>query len=778
MKHSPAKRADGAGRVRRFLSSRSFRILLITMLSSLLLLALFMAAITPTRYSLSVGMVPTQTIVATKDVVDEITTERNRRAAADAITPTYKYQEGVTEMVVENLELIKQELSAVLQYAKTLEKSDQNTPFSAEELKYASEMLDLVPLRDFQLRSLMQMSQEEFDSLFSALHDTIQNTMQTNITQGQEATAISGIMQIIGYKTDINILQNIASPVLRAVIIPNMVIDKAATDAAKKNAMDQIDPVVYKQGQNIVVRGEGRVRENQIRMLSELGLLSSNKTDYNTYLGALIVVLVSLVIFNLMLLGTCPQIFRYTTRLMIVYLVMMLAMLLAIAAKGLHLVYLAPMLLAPMLLSVTVGHIPALITNCCLSVLLSFILSIGGQNSTGDLVYILVSSLIAGTVAGLLLRDNVQRVGALAVGLIACTVSFSVIIGIGIMVSSDISLILQNAGWSVAGGVLSTLLCLGLQPLFESLFNLPTQSRLLDMCNPTQPLLHRLLTEAPGTYHHSLIIGNLAEASAEAVGAGALLARVGGYYHDIGKLKRPLYFKENQFGQSNIHDGGDPKVSATIITAHVRDGLMMAKQYRLPPEIQDIIADHHGNSLVRYFYSQALEASPDGKVNEEDFRYQSSPPRTKEGAIVMLCDTIEAAVRTLSNPTKDEIREFIVKLIREKTESGQLDNAPLSMSDLSKIAAACANILYGVFHERIEYPELKPKKHPWPEHRSLPFVITSARNAAQQTRKPAAPEKQGKEPPAKAEQAPKEAPETPKEKDAPKGESLEGNDSV
>ncbi len=705
-------------RLRTVVASKGFQLALLAVICSVVLLFMFLAAIKPIRYDLSVGMVPNITIPASKDVVDEVTTQRNRLAAADAVTPTYKYQDGVTEQVLNKLENIKAELSAVFQYAKTLDDYSVDKKYTQEELQYASSMLSQVNMREYQLQTLLNTSQEEIDGLFQSLSSTITNTMQGNVTQGQESTAISSIMQIIGYRTDVDILQNIASPILRAVIMPNMVVDQAATDEAKKAAMANVEPVVYKQGQNIVVRGEGPIRENQIKMLNSLGLLSSNEIDYNTYIGAILVMLVTLLVFHLTLLSLSKHIITDLKRLFILYLIMFLSMLLCIVAKLIDIIYLAPVLLAPMLITVTLGYVPALITNAALSVLVPFLLSTGSHNAA-DLASLLPAALVAGSIAALLLKNNLQRGHILTGGLLASATGFLIILGNGIMVSNDTATVLDNAWWWLGGGILSSLLSLGFQPVFEYIFNLPTQSRLLDLSNPTQPLLQRLLTEAPGTYHHSIIIANLAEASAKAIGANPLLARVGGYYHDIGKLKRPLYFKENQFGQANIHDETDTRVSAAIITAHIRDGLALARQYRLPPEVQAIISEHHGNSLVMYFYSKAMQNAPGTEVDVDDYRYDGTPPTSAEGAIVMLCDTIEAAIRSLSSPTREEINDFIVRLIQRKLEDGQLINAPLTMQDLNKIALACATVLYGVFHERIEYPDMeKNKKKLWPDSRS------------------------------------------------------------
>lgn len=694
-----------------FIRSRPLRLAVMAILGTALLMALFLYAITPAKYTLALGQVPPKTIVASKDVVDEITTEKNRRRAADLAPNVYKFQEGVTAQVLDRLERVRLELGNVRLWSK--EHGEENAPhrLSADNVKTALGMVTAMQLQSLQLQSVLSLSDQAFDDLFVTLKASLHNTMQTNITQGQESIAINGIMQMIGYKADINTLQNVVGPVLRAVIMPNMVIDAAATELSKKAAMDMVEPVIYQQGQNIIRRGEGRIEAHQLKMLEDLGLIRAGGEGPSS-LGAIVLMLLVMLLFHLLLLSLSPHVFTYSKRLVVMYITLLVTMSLCVAAKKTEMIYLAPLLFAPMLLSLTLGRMAALLSNVVCAVLAGFILAIGGQHSTGDLIYILVSTLLSGSLVALLLHNASQRFAVLLSGTLAAVVQFVCMLATGHIISRDMAQVMQNALWALGGGALSTLLCLGLVPLFETLFNLPTQARLLDLCNPSQPLLTELLTHAPGTYHHSLIIGNLAEASAKAIGANPLLARAGGYYHDIGKLRKPIYFKENQFNASNVHDALEPRVSAAIITAHVQDGLKMARQYRLPLEIQEIIHRHHGNSLVRFFYEKAKQQ--DGTADENDYRYKAPLPATKETGIVMLCDTIEAAVRSLKSPTKEDIQQFIQQLIHAKIDDGLLKDTPLTANDLTTIAATCTSVLVGVFHERIEYPEKarRPKK-PW-----------------------------------------------------------------
>jgi putative nucleotidyltransferase with HDIG domain len=214
--------------------------------------------------------------------------------------------------------------------------------------------------------------------------------------------------------------------------------------------------------------------------------------------------------------------------------------------------------------------------------------------------------------------------------------------------------------------------------------------------------------EAPGTYNHSILVGNLAEAAAEVVQADAILVRVGAMYHDIGKLKRPYFFIENQFAQENPHDKIAPTLSSLIITSHIKDGLEMAKEHKLPQGIQDIIAQHHGDSVVGFFYHKAIEENMD--VPEEAFHYEGPKPQSKEAVLVLLADSVEAAVRSMKQPTPGRIEGLVRKIIKDKLNDDQLSQSNLTFQDLDKIATAFVRILSGIFHSRIEYPDLPHKQ--------------------------------------------------------------------
>ena len=245
----------------------------------------------------------------------------------------------------------------------------------------------------------------------------------------------------------------------------------------------------------------------------------------------------------------------------------------------------------------------------------------------------------------------------------------------------------------------------------EGSFNEVTTLKLLELSNPNNVLLKKLLMDAPGTYHHSMLVANLAEMASEEVGANSVVTRIGAYYHDIGKTQKPYFFGENQMGGDNPHNNLNPELSAKIIISHVKDGIELAKKYNLPSVIQDIIAEHHGTTLVKYFYYTVKNNSenPD-EVKEEDFRYSGPIPSSKESGIIMLADSVEAAVRSIKEPNEDKIKEMVNNIINDKLSSGQLNNCNLTINDIEKIKKCFLTALNGIYHHRVEYPKEKVKE--------------------------------------------------------------------
>ncbi len=298
---------------------------------------------------------------------------------------------------------------------------------------------------------------------------------------------------------------------------------------------------------------------------------------------------------------------------------------------------------------------------------------------------------------------------AMVLGLLAISAVSIVLVGgaaalIGDMIDgTPASEAMISAMWGAVGAATATLFALVLMPFIRDGLGLAEDIKLMRAASPEHPLMRELMTKAPGTYAHSVAAANLAEAGAEQIGADALVAKVGAYFHDVGKIRRPIYFFENQTGGENPHDEAKPTLSALIITAHVRDGMALGQEYRLPESIQAIIRQHHGTTLVTYFYNKA--ATSDAAVYEADFRYQGEKPQTREAALVMLADSSEAAVRALKKPSAPRVEAAVRGIIEDKMADGQLDEAGLQVGDVDKIVATYSRMLVSMYHGRCEYPK-------------------------------------------------------------------------
>ena len=722
-----------------WLHSMDARCVFTVLAGCLVLFLLFVAASAPERYDLKVGFISHYTITATKDVVDELTTEGRRQAAADAVEPSYHLKEGASEEVLSNLSAIFDELRTVQQYGLTLRDDDDDdadsSSFDDDELDYARGLVTTISPSNYQLGTLLRSETEDFDVMVSVVTTAVENTLNTTIREGQVNQSIQTIQQIVGYKVETSLFQNIVPSVLRACVKPNMVIEQESTELARQKARDAVEPVMYLQGQNIIREGE-RVSASQLAVLRDLGLLEDNQYDLTIYAGAALMLLAAILLLVVLLRLLAPELLHDQRRLSVIMVVLCATVgLCVVAIKFIH-VYLAPVAMGAMLLTGLLGAPAGVAGTLSLGLVVSSLTMGSNTAYSTELVHLMLTALVSGMVSVYFLKGRPQRVRMVLCGFVVAIANLITMLAVGLMTSTNLSNVMDNAVWCMGGGILSGVLAVGLQPVIETIFNLATPSKLLELANPNQPLLRRLLIEASGTYHHSIIVANLSEAAAEKIGANPLLARTGAYFHDIGKLKRPLYFKENQMGE-NPHDHTDPYVSAAIVTAHTRDGLLLAQKHHLPPEIQQIIVEHHGDTPVMFFYHKALQQADGKPVDIADFRYDGNRPSSKESAIVMLADTIEAAVRSMPDPTPQAIERFIERLVRGKLEDGQLSDSPLTLHDIDGICVAFATVLNGVFHERIEYPTVNvPKRDAF--HQDKQPALAEEKPAAPAAEKPAA----------------------------------------
>jgi len=354
---------------------------------------------------------------------------------------------------------------------------------------------------------------------------------------------------------------------------------------------------------------------------------------------------------------------------------------------------------------VALGVVATITLGTRMASLMVIIVSINLAAVGGSAPHYIIVSLLGGMAAVYLSTSVILRRDLMRAGLYAGLFSVIVSLAAGQITESSWSQAGLSIIWGLGNTLSSIIVAIGILSVYEMVFNLPTPLKLLELADPTRPLLKQLMMNAPGTYNHSILMGNIAETAAEAIGANPLLARVGAYYHDIGKLNRPDYFIENQFHVRNPHDRLTPGLSRLAITAHVKDGVALAREEGLPPEILDIIREHHGTTVLSYFYNKALQSTREGKVDQETYRYAGQKPTSRESAIIMLADSVEAAVRSLGDPTMRSIKKVISDIFDQRLRDGQLSETNMTFADLEKVKRAFEACLKGFGASRIPYPQ-------------------------------------------------------------------------
>lgn len=494
------------------------------------------------------------------------------------------------------------------------------------------------------------------------------------------------------------------------LIVTNYVYDPAKTEQLRKQTSDKVEPVLISEGEVIVKRGEV-ISQDAYRQLQLVGLIS-DRQSLKPLFGTLIVsALMTLLLFGFISRSNLRYAKMGKVKLFsLVYLVVILQLVvtygMAFLADDINpaLYLLTPTAFSALVLRNLLNERIALSSTLFMALAGTFFYSTNQNFSFNIAIYLLVGGLVA----TYFLRSSLSRRRIFVSSLTIALANVAVFLAFVLMRSGQLEVKETSIlmGFAVASGVLSAILAIGLLPFLEMTFGILAPTRLLELLNPTHPLLKKLLVEAPGTYHHSMMVANLAETACEAIGADGLLARVGAYYHDLGKTRRPLYFIENQHGL-NPHDRLTPSESARVILAHTDDGVELLEEAKIPSVIVDICREHHGTSLLRYFYVKATEQ---GEVNEADFRYSGPKPQTREAAVIMIVDSIEAAVRSMKSPTEAGIQELVKKIIREKLLDDQFSDCEMTTRDIYRVGESACHTLSGLFHERIEYPELKKEE--------------------------------------------------------------------
>ncbi len=525
-------------------------------------------------------------------------------------------------------------------------------------------------------------------------------------------------------------LSNVRSDVRRAIlhlatklIDPTITFNQIETKSRREISLNDISPLYYnlKKGE-IIIREGARVTDATLVKLKALTQLKQQRNILGTLTGYFCFSLLSLLILyrfatSSLTTGAGTKItqrdllFLCATFVLTLLLIKFFIVSAKVLSKGYATIpmdaylYAIPFTFAAIVISVVLTPRVSSLCSIIISVFACFLL----DSRFTFFVYSFISALIAAQeVSHCKERKTIIRAGLTVGGVNALLIlSLSLIQGELFKPETAIA-----TGLGVLGGILSAVLATGFIPIIEMTFNYTTDIKLLELADLNQPVLRRLLITAPGTYHHSILVGIMAEAAAEGITANPLLARVSAYYHDIGKIKKPLYFVENQKVGENKHDKLLPSMSSLIITAHVKDGMEIAKQHRLGQPIMDIIAQHHGTSIISYFYQKAKEQGEKLKepVSDKDFRYPGPRPQTKEAGIVMLADAVQATSKTLTDPTPARIQSMVQRIINNIFVDGQLDECELTLKDLHLIAGNFIRILNGIFHSRIEYPDKAEKE--------------------------------------------------------------------
>lgn len=660
------------------------------LLFSALLTTILTVNLLPNRVNVKVGEPAPRDQRAPRDVVNRIATENKKAEETAAVKEQFEINVQVLTTAEEQITFIFDRIRNLrntpdLNEAAKLEAFKSQTNLAINDAPIVAALRadeNSLPLAEGSARQLIQ------EALSLQLKDEAQVlTQQREIQDKADALRLS------------RDLRTFISEVAKAQVRPNLVLNVQLTEMLRQQAAADVKPVVVRKGTIIIEAGK-EVTEEQVAILEDLGL-QGRGTGPRAVFGSAIFVLVLLTLVGLYLWQFRRDLLESDSKLILLGLVLTATVILATGLKNLS-GFLIPVATGSMLITTLIDSKLALLTGIVLGLFMGVVLP-------GDLSFLLVA--IVGPIVGVYSVSRVeQRSDLMRAGIIVGLANALSILSLHLIDGRSLLdlAVWRNQGFGVVNGILSAILTIGSLPYLESAFGIITPIKLLELSNPNQPLLKRLLVEAPGTYHHSILVANLAEAAAQAVGANSALARVGAYYHDVGKIKRPYFFIDNQFGGENPHDQIPPSLSALIVASHVKEGVELAREYRLPREIVDFVREHHGTSLISFFFNRATENGKSEYLCEEDFRYEGPKPQSKETAIVMLADAAEASVRAMSlkkQPGVEQIEAQVRKIIHERLHEGQLDKADLTLRDLDCIGRAFTKVLSGIFHTRIEYPQ-------------------------------------------------------------------------
>ena len=647
-----------------------------------------------------------------------------KKKAQETVLPIYIYDEEVQASVIAKANSITGSL-----------KSLKDTPDMSEEdlLSKTKELAPLYNLSEALLSSVVKL--KDLDKFFNYSKEPIEYFMQQGVIsntyylllkdQGIGTIRViekAGGNEKVRFAEDLFTLEDLKEKVkvfsssiikdkkerdvvtdfVNSILNVNLSYDKEATESEKRLKAEEVQPIYniieVKRNESILSKGE-RIGKDHIEKLKGIEQSEPSVMKAGGAFAILILVGLFMLVTVLYLKFYEPSLAAGNKELV---LLSFITILMLIVAKAIVMSpwpsNLVPVAVASMLIAILINSRLAIITTCFLSVLIGMI--------SGNRLDIAGMSLVGGIIGIFAMKGVRRRSQVITAGLCVGFANMSYLIGMGLIRALDFKTAITESFFGFTSGLISAVIVTGVLPIFENIFKVTTDISLLELADLNHPILKEMVMKAPGTYHHSLVVGNLAEAACEAIKANPLLARVSSYFHDIGKIEKAPYFSENQLSPvDSAHDKLSPTMSSLIITNHVKNGVELAKKYKLNRNIIDIINQHHGTGLVFYFFKRALEKVTDEEVGEQSFRYPGPKPQTKEAACVLLADSVEAASRTLDDPTPSRIKGLVRKVINNKFIDGQLDECDLTLKDLERISEVFTHILTGIFHTRVKYPE-------------------------------------------------------------------------
>ena len=632
-------------------------------------------------------------IVAQKDikVIDTKKTEQHKKEVAQNVEPILTQAED---------EFITTSLLTLQNSVKKIREKNVSEDVKKDELNVLFDESGKKGLIEF----LLKANDDDLQSVFDKSKITLTSVLNVGISAKDFDN--NNVTAIIRRNLPNNVPRyqgTLIAGILNQIIVPNLVVDEFATEIAKKNAQNAVKPyeVVFKKGQKIVFEGEPvtKLKRDALRAAGYNVL----EVNYGGIIGFYILIAFFTFVFLQYEKNFEKQYFNAKYMLIMSSFTLFTALVSAVLPTGFS-PYIIPIPAYTILLSIFTTPRNAFFASTILLALISI-----GMHWNIEVVvsFMLLNTVVMTAVSKLkfskrsdllITSAKISLAGILIVGGIYFLEKY--------MMDIDNMLIVQDLGYIVINCfVISGIILLGILPIIENVFRVMTPYGLAELADHNQPLLRKLMNDAPGTFNHSLTVSHLCENAAEAIGANPVLARVGAMYHDIGKLLRPMFFVENQsfYGIENPHKSCTPRFSKMLITAHPKDGVELAKDAHLPQIINNFILQHHGTSLVSYFYNEALKEEGAENVNEEQFRYPGPKPNMKETAILMIADAVESAVRAAKNPSNEEIDAIIDKIIKERLNDGQLSDSPLTLKDLKTIAETFSRMLRGMHHKRIKY---------------------------------------------------------------------------